>query len=92
MLGGETGKITFGRIKYNFGLGATEFRFGCNILVQCVWVWNSGLSLLSLWLCLSCEEMRHAFSYGYNHIAALTLGTVHSVQLSAYINPTAVYA
>jgi hypothetical protein len=34
MLGGETGKITFGRIKYNFGLGAKEFRFVYNILVQ----------------------------------------------------------
>jgi len=27
MLGGVTGKITFGRIKYNFGLGAKEFCF-----------------------------------------------------------------
>jgi len=35
MLGEETGKITFGRIKYNLGLGAKEFRFVCNILVQC---------------------------------------------------------
>jgi hypothetical protein len=34
MLGGETGKITFGRIKCNLGLGAKEFRFVYNILVQ----------------------------------------------------------
>jgi len=27
MLGGETGKITFGRINYNLGFGAKEFRF-----------------------------------------------------------------
>jgi hypothetical protein len=36
MLGGETGKITFGRINYNLGLGAKEFRFVYIILVQCV--------------------------------------------------------
>jgi hypothetical protein len=35
MLGEETGKITFGKIKYNLGLGAKEFHFVCNILVQC---------------------------------------------------------
>ena len=35
MLGGVTDKITFWRIKYNLGLGATEFRFLYNILVQC---------------------------------------------------------
>jgi hypothetical protein len=35
MLGGETGKITFGRINYNLGLGTKEFRFVYIILVQC---------------------------------------------------------
>jgi len=35
MLGGETGKITFGRINYNLGLWAKEFLFVYNILVQC---------------------------------------------------------
>jgi hypothetical protein len=35
MLGGETGKITFGSINYNLGLGAKEFRFVFNISVQC---------------------------------------------------------
>jgi hypothetical protein len=35
MLSGETGKITFGRINYNLGLGAKEFLFVYNILVQC---------------------------------------------------------
>jgi len=36
MVGRETGKITFGRINYNLGLGAKEFCFVYNILVQCV--------------------------------------------------------
>ena len=34
MLGGETGKTTFGRIKHNLGLRAKEFRFVYNKLVQ----------------------------------------------------------
>ena len=35
MLGGETGKITFGRINYNLRLGVKKFCFVYNILVQC---------------------------------------------------------
>ena len=38
MLGGETGKITFERMKYNLGLGKKQFRFVYNILVQCAGV------------------------------------------------------
>ena len=38
MLGGETDKITFGRIKYNLRLETKEFRFVYNILVQCAGV------------------------------------------------------
>ena len=34
MPGGQTGKITFGRINYTSGLGAKEFRFVNNVLVQ----------------------------------------------------------
>ena len=37
VLGGERGKITFGRIKYNTGLVAKEFRL-CTIYWDNVWV------------------------------------------------------
>ena len=35
MLGGETGKITFGRINYSLGLQAKEFHFVYNIGTMC---------------------------------------------------------
>jgi len=34
MLGGETGKITIGRLKHSLGLRAKEIRFVYNILLQ----------------------------------------------------------
>jgi len=47
MLGGETSKITFGRINYNLGPGAKEFRL-CTIYWYSVRVRTSRLSVLSL--------------------------------------------
>ena len=46
MLGGETGKITFGRIRNKLGRGVKEFRFVYDILVQRTGA-DSRLSLLS---------------------------------------------
>ena len=42
-------------------------------------VWTSRLLVLSLRLCLSREGMRHAFSWRYSHIAALSPWERHSL-------------
>ena len=69
-LGGEIGKITFGRIKYNLGLGAKEFRFVYCILVQ--WAGADfkviGIRFMNVFI----KRREAACSSGYDHMAALT--------------------
>ena len=64
-----------GKNNVRFGLRAKEFRL-CTVQYSTVQyivrVWTARLLVLRLWLCLSREGMRHAFSYGYSHIAALS--------------------
>ena len=58
-------------INYNLGLPGKEFRL-CTVHRYIVRVWTARLLVLNLWLCLSREGMRHAFSHCYNCIAALS--------------------
>jgi hypothetical protein len=54
-----------------WGLTVKEFLL-CAVHWYVVKVWASRLLVLSSWRHLSREGMRHDFSYGYNHIAALS--------------------
>ena len=93
MIGGETGKITFGRIKYNFGFRAIR-------IPLCVQHNGTlkGYRLQGCWYYVDDSVCRAEgfglfLAKGCDCIAALTLcKQKHPLKLPAYINWTAVYA
>jgi len=90
MLGGKTGKITFGRIKYKFRISSNNNSAMCTIYRYIMRVRTSRSLVLGLWVC-------HAQRFGLllaeicDLITAVTLyKPKHSLKLSAYTNRTAV--
>ena len=99
MLGGEIGKITFGRIKYKFRTSSNKNSSLCTIYWYTAKVRTARLLLLllKLLLLLGLRSVCHAEGFvlllakGSDRIAALNpCKQKHPLKLSAYINRTVV--
>jgi hypothetical protein len=91
MLGGQTGKITFGKLNINLGLRAKTIPSWYNILVHCE---GANLKAVHKFMTyLSRGGIRPTLSKGlWPYCRFNPLRTKHPLKLWAYINRTAVYA